>query len=316
MAHLWKKYWFLILLAAVLLVGFRFAAQLTTLADAATLRNLIVAGVLFMTTLVLHTSAISAAIRRPTAAVLGIAINFILVPLLAWAMASLLQTELGLGLAVTAAAPCTLASAAVWTRRAGGNDAVAIMVTVVTNLMCFVVTPMWLTLIARQIGDVEINLWEMIEKLGLLVVVPMIVAQLGRRIRTVAIWADGNREWLGIASQAGILVIVLMGAIKCGLRLSEVDHADEIRSWDYVVMWLVVTVLHLAALLIGQWLARGIGLPREEWIAVGFAGSQKTLMVGLHVALLAGGGLLILPMVAYHVSQLLIDTIAADRLKR
>ena len=33
-----------------------------------------------------------------------------------------------------------VASAAVWTRRAGGNDAVALIVTISTNLACFLLT--------------------------------------------------------------------------------------------------------------------------------------------------------------------------------
>ena len=49
-------------------------------------------------------------------------------------------------------------------------------------------------------------------------------------------------------------------------------------------------------------------------VAVGFAGSQKTLMVGLTIAL-QFGGLTILPMLAYHVLQLLIDTLLANRLR-
>ena len=54
---------------------------------------------------------------------------------------------------VAATAPCTLASAAVWTRRAGGNDAVAILVTFITNATCFLVTPFWLILMTRDRGD-------------------------------------------------------------------------------------------------------------------------------------------------------------------
>jgi sodium/bile acid cotransporter 7 len=61
-------------------------------------------------------------------------------------------------------------------------------------------------------------------------------------------------------------------------------------------------------------LAAGLRLPREDRIAVGIAGSQKTLMVGLQVALACQ--LLILPMVVYHVGQLIVDTIIADRWRR
>ena len=52
---------------------------------------------------------------------------------------------------------------------------------------------------------------------------------------------------------------------------------------------------------------------REDQIAVAFAGSQKTLTVGLLVAMALQVS--ILPMVWYHVSQLFIDTLIADRFR-
>ena len=81
-------------------------------------------------------------------------------------------------------------------------------------------------------------------------------------------------------------------------------------------MLLSAATLHTSMLWLGQGIGQLMGLPRADWIAVGFAGSQKTLMIGLQVALMVGGGLTVLPMVAYHVIQLMIDTVIADRLSR
>ncbi len=46
-----------------------------------------------------------------------------------------------------------------------------------------------------------------------------------------------------------------------------------------------------------------------------FSGSQKTLTVAIYLAL-AVSPLAILPMVAYHAAQLVIDTLIADRWRR
>jgi len=74
-----------------------------------------------------------------------------------------------------------------------------------------------------------------------------------------------------------------------------------------------VLAVHLAALWLGCRLARLLRMANDDVPAVAFAGSQKTLMVGLDVAITYYGGLAILPMVAYHVGQLLVDTLIADR---
>jgi sodium/bile acid cotransporter 7 len=72
--------------------------------------------------------------------------------------------------------------------------------------------------------------------------------------------------------------------------------------------------LHVTAWSCGWWAARLAHLPRTDRSAVAFAGSQKTLMIGLAITV-DFGGLAVLPMMAYHVGQLLVDTLLADRLR-
>jgi len=71
--------------------------------------------------------------------------------------------------------------------------------------------------------------------------------------------------------------------------------------------------IHLAALGLGVITARGIGLNRARQIAVGISGSQKTLMVGLQIAI--DCGVSVVPMLVYHLGQLTLDTLIAQRWK-
>ena len=57
-----------------------------------------------------------------------------------------LAPDFSFGLMIAASAPSTMAAASVWTRRAKGNDAVSLLVTILTNGFCFLVTPAWLVL--------------------------------------------------------------------------------------------------------------------------------------------------------------------------
>src|SRR5690606_16664870 len=122
-----------------LAVGFGLPDLIRPLAEIGRLRALITASVLFLMGLTLDARSVSRAVRRPMPALLGIGLNTLLVPLLALPPLWLLSTEMGGGLIVASLVPCTLASAAVWTRKAGGDDGVAMVVSVVTNLSCFLV---------------------------------------------------------------------------------------------------------------------------------------------------------------------------------
>jgi len=80
-------------------------------------------------------------IVNPTAPLTATAINTLLAPTLLWPLAMLMPGDIAASMVLVFAAPCTLASAAVWTARAGGDDSVAIMVTIITSCLCFLTTP-------------------------------------------------------------------------------------------------------------------------------------------------------------------------------
>lgn len=310
MIHYLKNQWFLISLAFVLLVGFYLCRWLEPLTTWESFRNCVLFAVLFLMALPVPTSELGKALRSPWAALYASSINFLAIPLMAWAGAGWFGTFLGEGLIVAAVVPCTLASAAVWTRRAGGNDSVAIFVTLFTNLSCFVLTPFWIWLTLGAVAEISaINLmW----KLLFLVVLPILLAQAVRQHRGFGSWSTRRKIELSVAAQVGILMMVMIGAAKMGLKL---DEDSTIISWTSVVkVLLMVNAIHLFALFFGKWSARLLGFNSRDQIAVGIAGSQKTLMVGLNTAVDLERS--ILPMLLYHICQLFFDTIIADRWRK
>ena len=193
-------------------------------------------------------------------------------------------------------------------------DSVAILVTIVTNLTCFVISPCWLLVTTGQAVSVG-TASDMIAKLGLLVVVPIIAAQLLRLVSPFAAWATERKTTLGVFAQLGVLTMVVLGSAKAGRELSALGPDSDLSPVDFLAMFLAVALTHSTMLWIGHQLGRLLRMERADRIAVGFAGSQKTLVVGLHLAVTYYGGLAILPMVTYHVFQLLFDTIIADKLR-
>ena len=310
-----QRHWFLIALFTTLTLGGAFADPLAGFASGKIGRNLIVMATLFLVTLPIDSGRIAASLRRPGPAVLATVVSYGILPLLAWSCSGWLPGEFGLGLLVCASAPSTIASAAVWTRRAGGNEMVPIFVTLLTNLLCFAVMPMWLTIsFGRSVEDISFA--DMALKLALLVVLPMVCGQLVRRNYRVAAWSSRNRLSLSVAAQAGVLTIVLMGAVQCGLFVRQQQAATVAMATSLPLLLVILLGLNLMAFYLGKWLASWLAFGDEDAIGVAFAGSQKTLMVGLQVALLLGGGVVIIPMVLYHVLQLIVGTVLADQIAR
>jgi sodium/bile acid cotransporter 7 len=279
----------------------------------------LVATVTFIMALPLETRALWGAARRPGPAWLATALNSGVAPPLGWLVSRLLPPELATGMIVATSVPTTLATAAVWTRRAGGNDAIAFLVTIITNLACFLVVPAWLWLLVggeaqADIRRAEIDYGQIAIGLILLVVLPIIVSQCLRQSRPVGAWAARHKHALSIIAQVGVLLMVLVGAVDCGERLGAVSNGSAISPVNIATMILAVTAVHVTLLLLGFGLSKAFGFARADAIPVAFAGSQKTLMVGAYLAV-AVGPLAILPMVAYHAAQLIIDTLLADWLR-
>ena len=229
-------------------------------------------------------------------------------PLLCLPAMWILSPEMGGGLFVAGLVPCTLASASVWTRKAGGEDSVAMMATMVTNLACIAIVPLGVQMVLALQARVA-PLGQM-EKLAWFVVLPLIVAQLMRRFGA-ATWADRNKARLSIVAQCGILAMVFFGA------LAGSGHGNKTVAagwWMILLVAIAAGAVHLAAMAVAIFAARRSGLTRGEQIAVGIAGSQKTLTVGLQIAI--DCGVSVLPMLIYHAGQLFTDTLIADRWRK
>src|SRR5262249_39993853 len=108
----------------------------------------LLAGVsLFLMSWCLEARSLVAAVRRPLPALWALVISFGALPGPAWLAGHLLpQDDLRVGLLLIASVPCTLASAVLWTRRAGGSEATALVVTLLSACTAWLATTAWLAL--------------------------------------------------------------------------------------------------------------------------------------------------------------------------
>lgn len=280
----------------------------------------LVAAILFLMSYSLDSRQIGKSLRSPGPVLLACLVNFGVTPLLAWPLMQVqLLPDFAVGLMIAASVPCTMAAASVWTRKAGGNDAVSLLVTMLTNGLCFLVTPLWLNLATSS--NVEFDVGDMMRRLMLSALLPATLGQLVRLIPSAREFATKHKSSVGVMAQAFILAIVFsVSLLEIGPQLRHMDSGG-VGVLGLAIVWVSCIVVHLSAMGIG-WQAGGrFGFDRADRIAVAFSGSQKTLPIGLLVATdpsMFGDGSMpfaLFPMLMYHASQLFLDTAIADRWK-
>lgn len=116
-------------------------------------------------------------LTMPALILLGVSLQFLLMPLLAWLISRgvALETLLATGLILVGASPGGTASN-VMTYLAGGNVALSITLTALSTLLAVVFTP-WLSWIYID-ATIEVPVWSMLQTILLLVVAPVLSGML------------------------------------------------------------------------------------------------------------------------------------------
>jgi sodium/bile acid cotransporter 7 len=348
MREFFRRHWFLTTLAALIVCGMTQGA----LGHGPWIEPAVkwidprwtTAVVLVLMSFSLDSEHLWAAFRAPRPVVIGFLMNYGLAPLLAWGLMGWQEpADFRVGLMIAASVPCTMAAASVMTRKAGGNDAVSLLTTVATNMVCFLLTPLWLQLTTAT--QVQLPVRRLMIELLEGVLLPTLAGQLLRQPAGLREFAVRHKTGIGVIAQILIEVLVFTAALRAGTALhrmqvgtvavqdsareSAADQAQAPRSVparsigveNILVSWVSAVFIHVVALSGGWWLARWSGSAHAEAAAVAFAGSQKTLPIGLMISTdpgLFGSAFpfAMFPMLLYHTSQLFFDTWLASRMGR
>ncbi len=326
------KRWFLLSLTSLILIGMALGGncprQMLPIVEALN-PLLTTASILFLMSFSLETRQLQAALRTPLPVAMGAMLNIGLAPLLGMVlMAPQTLVDFRYGLLVASCVPCTMAAASVWTRKAHGNDAISLLVTLVTNTASIITIPFWLITattwfpLPGPAGSVGLagsgpllDLRQTVMELMVGVLLPIALGQILRQPARISAWATRHKVGISVLAQILILVMVWSAAVKGGVRISQTKLVISLGS--VLLAWGSVIVVHLVTLYAGLLIARALRIARPDQIAVAFAGSQKTLPVGLLLAETlsrqAGLSFAVFPMLMYHASQLFLDTVIADK---
>ncbi len=328
MRQIITKQWFLICLmffiGCGLLAGFRLPHEQVTSLIKIIDKRFLVGFVLFLMAFTLDSHQLVKSIRFPMPVLWATVVNAVAIPLLGWLMMPWqLTVDFQFGLMIAVSVPCTMAAASVWTRKANGNDAISLMVTLITNGFCFLIAPFWLKFATSH--EISVSTYDLMIRLVMTALIPMMLGQIFRQFSIVETFATKRKTEIGVTAQLGVLVIVFIAGCTAGQKLNGNGNTPAISAVLFVLA--SVILIHLSAMGIGYLGSKVMRFAEDDRTAILFASSQKTLPIGLLIAtsvgmfgnpdlLGAGKGIpfALLPIMMYHASQLFIDTLIAGKI--
>lgn len=244
-----------------------------------------------------------------------LAFTFVVYPLiglLARPATAFLSDELYQGLLFMTLVPSTVQSSVALTGVARGNVSGAVVAASVSSLVGVVVTPllvMWLmgagdgvSVDASVFGDIALQL-----------LLPFILGQLAHNfVPRVGELAKSKATKL---VDRGSIWMVVYSAFSRGV-VSGVW--SNVSVWEILFLVAFACALVLAVLWLTRVVPEALHFPREDRVAIQMCGTQKSLATGLPMATVIFGGaslgVLIIPLMIYHMTQLVICSAYVSRI--
>ncbi|RWR09006.1 bile acid:sodium symporter family protein [Paenirhodobacter populi] len=242
--------------------------------------------------------------------------TFVLFPVLGLGLAAVfggvLGPEMTTGLLFLSLLPSTVQSSIAFTSIAGGNIPAAICAASLSNMVGVVLTPALVSLVLhRDGGGVSADA---VIKIGEQIVLPFVAGQLVRP------WIGAfirRHKLLTMIVDRGSILLIVYSAFSAGTVAGLWSHVPASRLlllFGVIAVFLALAFAAMAAA------GRGLRLPGPDRSALFFCGSTKSLASGLPIASAlfpaASVGAIILPTMIYHISQLLLCSVIAQRIAR
>uniref|UniRef100_A0A7S0N9J3 Uncharacterized protein n=1 Tax=Pyramimonas obovata TaxID=1411642 RepID=A0A7S0N9J3_9CHLO len=282
------------------------------------LSNYTTTGIFFLSGLAMCPDAMMRALKSWGAWIYGIVFILLISPLAALGVLQLplVPKELAIGLAVFCCMPTTLTSGVSLTQASGGNTALALGLTVGTNLLGIFTMPFMLAAVLGTGAGVSIDPAPFLANLAKTILAPVLIGALARRLfPALCAWVDTHKKAVSMATSTLLITVPWSQVSKSRGALLQLDPSG------LAVVAAVWAAVHLGYMLLNTWAVRGLGLGAalkerqfEVERALVLVCSQKTLPVCVAVltqlgpAVLGEVGVCVVPCILAHMLQIVLDS--------
>ena len=240
--------------------------------------------------------------------------TFLIFPLLALLFLPFFEegtsSQLWLALFFLAALPSTVSSSIVMVSLAKGNLPTAIFNASLSGLIGIVLTPLWMSLFLDSSSELQFG--EVLYKLFLQIILPLIIGLLLQKY--LGEFARRYSRQLGLFDKSIILLIVYSSFSSSFSS----DLFETVSLQDFLKLLALILLLFSIVYFGLGILCRLLGFSIEDSITTRFCGTKKSLVHGsVMVKIIFGNssnlGLLLLPIMIYHIFQLLAIAVFAER---
>jgi solute carrier family 10 (sodium/bile acid cotransporter), member 7 len=225
---------------------------------------------------------------------------------------SLMPPLIAIGFLYLGCLPSTVQSATAYSSLAGGNVASSVVAAALLNLLGVFVTAPLFSLLGG--GGTAALHSDGLVKVVVILLLPFMLGQIVQG--KLGGWVAQNRQlatWFDRSSIAIAVYVAFSGAVEQQFW-NIVDPAGWLGLLGGVALFLVIG--HFGAWFLGRLLK----LDRANQISMLFAGAQKSIAMGAPLAAVlfspAAAGIVLLPILLYHLAQLVLAAPLAARLSR
>lgn len=245
-------------------------------------------------------------------------ITFVIFPVIVFFLLRLIpwiDEDFKLGITYLSALPSTVSASVVMVSIAGGNMPAAIFNASISSLLGVFITPVWMGLLGESTNGMEIDMMPTILELTFKVILPVMLGVL-LHVKIFPL-IENHLKKLKYVDQTVIMMIVFT-AFSDSFSQGVFDpySSSTLFQIALIMLSLFIFIWTLISLV-----SKGLGFTLKDRITALFCGSKKSLVHGVVIGKIlfpdpALLGLVLLPVMLYHIQQLIIGSAIAQYFSR